>query len=242
MAKDAQHKKETFLEQYVRETRTRAYSLILVLPLVLIYEAGVLLVNEYSFRKAGVLANEIIVLLFERLGLSNVNIIPAILVLGTLFLLQFKSGKKWNIRFSNVLLLHAEYIMYAALFFVSVAWIFPGRLIFRMPEPVYVVLSIGAGVYEEFLFRLVFLSILIYFFEKSLKVENRRTIYVAVVISAVCFAGFHHLLGREHFRWADFFVRSAGGVYFGYIYLARGYGMCAGTHIGFNILRLMFCG
>ena len=118
---------------------------------------------------------------------------------------------------------------------------FPGRLAFRDPRSIEVILSIGAGVYEEFIFRLLFLSILIYFFEKSLKVENRRTIYVAVVISAFCFAGFHHILGREPFRWADFLVRSAAGIYFGFIYLTRGYGVCAGTHIGFNLLRVLFC-
>ena len=102
----AQEKKKSFVEEYLEETRTHAYSLILVLPLVLIYEAGLLLINEHILGKVDVLANEIIVLIFDRLGLQNVNIIPAILVLGTLFLMQIKSNKKWQIRFSNVLVLH----------------------------------------------------------------------------------------------------------------------------------------
>ena len=237
MSKD----KKTFLEKYAQDTRVHVYSLVLILPLVLIYEGGILLINECSFGRATILANELIVLIFERLGLRNVNIIPAILVMATLFAMQWKSGKSWNIRLSNVFMLHIEYILYAVLFFISVSWIFPGRLIFRVPRAAEVILSIGAGVYEEYLFRLLFLSALILFFKKSLNVENKRTLYTAVVISAVCFAGFHHILGRDPFRWSDFCIRSAAGVYFGFIFLTRGYGVCAGTHIGFNILRVMFC-
>ena len=74
-----------------------------------------------------------------------------------------------------------------------------------------------------------------------LKVEKKRNTYAAIIISAVCFAGFHYLLGASGFDWTDFLVRIAAGIYFGFIFFTRGYGIAAGTHIAYNILYILFC-
>jgi len=233
--------RKTYLESYMNATRSPLYSLVLVLPLVLVYEVVLLVIRSYSWRHVGVLADELIVVIGERLGMEHVRVFPAFLVLGTLFFLQFRSGKKWDFRFSYALLMHVEYALYGAVFFLAAAWIFPGTLGFTPPRLEPVILSLGAGIYEEFLFRLVLLSLLIYLFGKVLKVEQRRTVYCAVVLSAVGFAGFHYWLGTTPFLWGEFLVRTAAGVYFGVIYVTRGYGTAAGTHICFNVLLTIYC-
>jgi hypothetical protein len=230
----------SFLDQYRGETATHAYSLVLVLPLILIYEAGILIVSEYSWHDTTVLANEAIVLLFDRLGLSWANLVPALLVMVTLFGLQFATGKPWRIRIGNIALLHLEYALYAFILFIGVVWMFPGALIYRAPEPIDVFLSVGAGIYEEYLFRLVLLSLCLALLVKGLKVEKMRGLCTSVVVTALCFAGFHYILGGASFRWGDFWVRVAAGIYFGVICLTRGYGLAAGTHAGFNLLIVAF--
>ncbi|MFH1708364.1 MAG: CPBP family intramembrane glutamic endopeptidase [Planctomycetota bacterium] len=230
----------SFLDKYRDETATHAYSLVLVLPLILIYEAGILMVSEYSWHDTTVLANEAIVLLFDRLGLAQANLVPAFLVMATLFGLQFATAKPWRIRFGNIPLLHLEYALYAFILFIGVVWMFPGALVYRSPEPIDALLSIGAGIYEEFIFRLVLLSLCMALLEKGLKVEKMRGLGTSVVVTALCFAGFHYILGGDPFRWGDFWVRVAAGIYFGIICLTRGYGLAAGTHAGFNLLIVAF--
>lgn len=242
-------KEQPFLEKYFSQTNTYVYSLILIIPLIFIYESGLLIVRGYSFESGDILAtdilaNELIILLFEKIGMrwEYFNIMPALLVMGTIFVLQFASQKQWKVDITNVFLVHIEYVLYAVIFFFSVAWIFPGSISFQPPSSSrHVLVAIGAGVYEEYLFRLVLLSLLMYAFEKGLKVEKQRRIYVSVVLSAVFFAGFHHILGDASFKWEVFFIRTAAGIFFGFLHLTRGYGIAAGTHAGFNLMKILFC-
>ncbi|MFC1582706.1 type II CAAX prenyl endopeptidase Rce1 family protein [Planctomycetota bacterium] len=238
---DKKEKQQSFWEQYKKETSTPIYSLVLVLPLIFIYEAGVLLIDEHSWRDTSLLVNDTIQLIFHKFGAHRSTLIPACLVMITLFLLQFKSDRKWELRTSNVLLMHVEYLVYAAILFVGVAWIYEGGFSFDPPGSRKVLMAMGAGIYEEYLFRLVLLSLLFAGMEKGLKVDKTRGIYAAVLLSAVCFAGFHYVLDNDSFEWAGFFVRTAAGVFFGFLCLTRGYGTAAGTHVAFNVLRELFC-
>jgi membrane protease YdiL (CAAX protease family) len=101
---------------------------------------------------------------------------------------------------------------------------------------------LGAGVYEELLFRLILLSSLAWF-GRRLGAERRPSTAVAVILSSVTFAVAHYLgpygepLAWSEFSfWFSFLFRFLAGVFFSLLFVYRGFGIAAGTHAGYDLL------
>src|SRR2546423_15636634 len=86
-----------------------------------------------------------------------------------------------------------------------------------------IVLSIGAGIYEELVFRLMALTTLHLVLIDLLKLKKGAAYLLMVCISSMLFAGYHYL-GAEPFVWQTFAFRTAAGLYFGAIFVFRGFG------------------
>jgi membrane protease YdiL (CAAX protease family) len=100
-----------------------------------------------------------------------------------------------------------------------------------------VVISLGAGPYEELIFRFFLVELLIAALHRWVGTEHATAVVVAVLVSATLFAGYHHLPGTaERFTWGSFLFRTAAGVYFSMVFVARGYGIAAGCHTFYDIL------
>ncbi len=98
-----------------------------------------------------------------------------------------------------------------------------------------VMTSIGAGIYEELIFRVVLVGTLLVVCRRVLKLKGNGAIVAGVLIFAALFAGAHTLVGTEAFAWPAFLFRTAAGVYLSYLYAARGFGIAAGVHIVHNV-------
>jgi CAAX prenyl protease-like protein len=59
-----------------------------------------------------------------------------------------------------------------------------------------------------------------------------------VLISSLLFAGYHYL-GSEHFIWQTFVFRTAAGLYFGAIFVFRGFGITAGSHAAYDVMIVL---
>jgi len=101
------------------------------------------------------------------------------------------------------------------------------------------VLNLGAGIYEEFVFR--FLLITGIFWILKTAVKNKFVIYsCAFLVSSILFSFFHYLEPfNEPFQVNSFLFRFVAGSVFSIIFIFRGYGIVAYTHFLYNIL-LMF--
>ncbi len=93
----------------------------------------------------------------------------------------------------------------------------------------------GAGVYEELVFRLAGFALLSLLFRDILKVEKRLSMLFIVVSSAILFSLYHYL-GNESFSWPSFIFRTVAGIYFGALFMFRGFGVTAGTHTAYDII------
>ena len=109
-----------------------------------------------------------------------------------------------------------------------------------MPE---IVTGIGAGIYEELVFRLILIVLLMMFFQDALRLSHKSSIILSVLISAALFSAHHHIvfldgrLGRiTDFNWTKFSFRTMAGIYFSILFAIRGFGITAGTHAFYNIL------
>jgi membrane protease YdiL (CAAX protease family) len=95
--------------------------------------------------------------------------------------------------------------------------------------------GIGAGVYEELVFRLGLISLLMIVFADLLRLHRGTTAVAAVCVSAVLFAAHHHVpFGQEAFHWARFAFRTVAGVYLAVMFWYRGYALAAGCHATYN--------
>lgn len=108
-----------------------------------------------------------------------------------------------------------------------------------------IVTGIGAGIYEELVFRLILICILMLLFQDVLKLNHEKAIILSVLISAALFSAHHHvdlLSGRTNivdpFDWTRFAFRTIAGVYFAILYAIRGFGITAGTHAFYNIIAV----
>jgi membrane protease YdiL (CAAX protease family) len=96
------------------------------------------------------------------------------------------------------------------------------------------VLSFGAGIYEEMVFRLVALTVLHMLFIDVLRMRKSAGYLLMVVISSLAFA-FYHYLGAEAFTWRSLVFRTGAGVYFAALFLTRGFGVTAFSHSCYDI-------
>jgi hypothetical protein len=95
---------------------------------------------------------------------------------------------------------------------------------------------LGAGVYEEAIFRLALIP-LFYYGLRLLLTPKLLAGVLAVSGSAVLFSVAHHAgTPGETFTWYAFFFRWVAGIYFAWVFVARGFGVAVGTHAAYDLL------
>ena len=108
-----------------------------------------------------------------------------------------------------------------------------------------IVTGVGAGIYEELVFRLILICLLMMLFQDVFRLTHGNAIALAVLISAGLFSAYHHIdfiTGRRNdvdpFDWAKFLFRTIAGIYFTFLYAIRGFGITAGTHSFYDIIAV----
>jgi membrane protease YdiL (CAAX protease family) len=104
------------------------------------------------------------------------------------------------------------------------------------------VISAGAGLHEELVFRAGLLVMLIRLFElPTIPLGRIGGTLLALLLSSVAFAAVHHMGGAgEPFTAVAFVYRIFAGAIFGLIYLYRGLGIAAWTHALYDVMVLGF--
>jgi len=95
---------------------------------------------------------------------------------------------------------------------------------------------LGAGVYEEALFRLVLVPFL-FGVLRILQAPGLVASTFAMTTSALLFSLAHHAgTPGEMFTWFAFIFRWLAGVYFAWVFVARGFGIAVGTHCAYDVI------
>ncbi|MCU0622597.1 MAG: CPBP family glutamic-type intramembrane protease [Gemmatimonadaceae bacterium] len=96
--------------------------------------------------------------------------------------------------------------------------------------------SLGAGLYEELLFRVILVTALSWAARAVLGLREGLAVGVAVVASALVFSAFHYVgPGGDAFTVASFTFRAIAGVWFSALFALRGFGIAAWTHALYDI-------
>jgi membrane protease YdiL (CAAX protease family) len=230
--------------------------LYFLLPLLVLYELGTLLLApEGSERLPPILAESLLGIGFQKLGVTGVYL-PAIIVVVVLLCMHLVRRDPWR----------PEPKLYAVMWAETFAWALP-LFVFSMvlvrelaatPEALQAVngvgpegwkddliFSVGAGIYEELLFRLIGIALLHMLLVDVLALPEKYGGAGAILLSAVAFALYHFVRTKpdawvgytlEGVDLGDFAFFTLAGVYLAMIYVIRGFGLVVGTHALYDVM------
>jgi len=103
-----------------------------------------------------------------------------------------------------------------------------------------IALALGAGVYEEFIFRVVLVSGCLFFLRDLLKLNPLISVILSVLFASFVFSIFHYLGDfGEVFEVKSFLVRFGAGIFLSVLYTLRGYGITAYTHTFYDLIVII---
>jgi membrane protease YdiL (CAAX protease family) len=95
---------------------------------------------------------------------------------------------------------------------------------------------LGAGIYEEFLFRLCLLPAAYGLF-RLVKIPSGPAAGLAVLLTSLTFAAAHHVgPGGEPLAAFPFLFRTFAGLFFSALFVLRGFGVTVGCHAAYDLL------
>jgi membrane protease YdiL (CAAX protease family) len=106
-----------------------------------------------------------------------------------------------------------------------------------------VTMSVGAGLYEEFAFRLVLMGGMFVALHRVAGQPRVLSAVVALVVSSVIFSAVHHLGNMgEPFTLDAFVFRFFAGAVFAGLFHLRGFAVAAWTHALYDVWVMVFLG
>ena len=237
--------------RYLTLTRTHSYSLLFALPLLVLYEAGAVYIARVegsAFRNG---ADVLLRTIFLMSGLeSSIAVAGAVAMAATILIILERRRRKIPLKATPFLGMVAESLLYAALLGIIVGgvteWILDGVWmplaaggLTSMSLSEGIVLSLGAGLYEELVFRVAIVGGLFGIFKAS-GLGLRQAGVFSVILASILFSAFHYI-GPYGDTWAlpSFLFRFLAGVTFSVLFLVRGFGITAWTHALYDVLLVL---
>jgi hypothetical protein len=244
------------MRRYLQLTRTHTYSLLFAMPLLLLYEAGAAWLagtGESSLRNG---ADVLLRTLLLAVGVRGTAAFTAVLLVSAGVLIGVEQRRRRvPLRATPFAGMLAESLAYALAFGVVVGgatqWVLRGagfRLaadggaLASLSTPEGLVLSLGAGIYEELVFRVLLAGGLFAVFRSS-GLPRLRAGGFAALLAALLFSAFHYV-GPYGDPWAlpSFLFRFLAGLAFSLLFLIRGFGITAWTHALYDVVLFTFRG
>jgi membrane protease YdiL (CAAX protease family) len=236
------------LRGYWSAPRQARYALPFALPLLLLYEGLTFALTQSAHAGLRNGADVLLKTLFVALGGGRGVAVFSVLLIGAGAWFVWRDRRRHPGPLDGRVfgLMLVESLVYAALLgsvvsaltalllspMLSVAQVGgPARLSLTAQ----LVLSLGAGIYEELLFRVLLVSGLL---ALGLRLGWRRSAAVAaaVLLAALIFSAFHYIgpMG-DAFSLPSFTFRAVAGLLLSGLYVARGFGIAAWTHALYDV-------
>lgn len=224
---------------YFKATKKASYSLLSALPLLLGYEILIRIENSSVVNGVAIWVVE-----FARLLGFWGSIIAGVLILSLCIFTVYRDRKQGiKIKKRYLLGMTIESIFYAIILAPLVTFMFSGyKLIipeYNQPGAItQFALCLGAGFYEEFFFRFLFIGFPFVLLDNMYPEKKMYgTKFLIFMFSSVVFSYIHYTgeLG-DIFTWSSFLFRMGAGIVLSIIFLLRGFGIAAWTHAIYDIL------
>ncbi len=233
-------------EDYWSDTRRPLTSLLFLLPWIVIYETGIL---TLSLQGSGGLRNGAdywLRSLLAHSGSSQILLLP-VLVIAILMSWHLIRRYPWTIRLETQVGMLVESLLLAVtlvalgqlhhLLFVSFqSTENDSRLLVIDGHLTHAISYIGAGVYEEVIFRLLLVPFAFGVF-RIMEFPSRWAVVMSAISTSFMFALAHHIgPAADAFNLFTFSFRAAAGMFFSTIFFIRGFGITVGCHAAYDLL------
>jgi len=221
---------------YFVVSRTLAASYVFVVPLLALHEAG-LLFNRGARNATATIYEE----LFHRLDWVGQVVLNLIFLALLCFAIYRTRDKRRHLPG-----------MYAWMFFESALWAASLYVIASLASSLTrasiaeigtrLTIAIGAGIFEEFLFRFILVGGLVVIFHRGLGAKRGAVVPFAIALSAVLFSLAHYRgigIGSDPWHWGQASLRALLGALLGAIFWWRGLGIVVYTHALYNVAVLL---
>ena len=228
-------------QTYFSASQNLLYSLVLIFPMLFLYELLGFINNfegNYQIRNG---ADALIRELFSIFG-PNSHLFYGF----TLFLIFFSVSyrhrqvlmmREINIRFLVLMVIESFFWCTGLLIAMKVS----NTLFLASPiradilEQFY--LSIGAGIWEELIFRFGLISVFVYFINSVFRYGKAFSLLLSLFLSGAIFSLFHYIgTYGDIFTWKIFILRTIAGIFLGVVFLFRGLGISVYTHIFYDMV------
>ena len=245
-------------DDYVRRSQQPLQALVFLAPLILMYELGSLIyATDYAQGVTlHVKARLMLLGFFEWFGLSGF-LLPGLIVIGALLGWHIVRKDPWQLQPKTYGLMSVESLVMAIPLFMFALVMAPrptsasavqGLLAgvsgpsnvvsgsaTGSPWQAEIIFSVGAGIYEEVLFRLVLIALLHALFVDWLALPDVWGSLLAMALSSLAFALYHFAPGNP-FSWSLLGFYTVAGFYLACIFVLRGIGIAAGCHAVYDML------
>ena len=219
---------------YFQLSRSPQYSLVFAMPLLMAYEGLAFFLNHsdlYGIRNS---ADVFLKLFLASVGIHGFFAFGAAMIVALVLFRVLGGGPRFgSIRPAVLVWMLAESLVYSVVFGALVSAV--TRLLLAQPFPLsrsaQILVSLGAGIYEEFVFRVLLLGALVFLLHRLLHLQQLVAYGVAAGLGAVLFSAFHYIgpFG-DPLEFPSFVFRCVAGLVLTGLYLTRGYGITAYTH------------
>lgn len=241
---------------YVHLATRPLHILLFLVPLIALYEYGAwAYLGSDGGEHQPILAQRMLSDLFSSLGVTVVHL-PAILAIVVLLLWHLFVRDRWRVRPTVVLGMWAEAAVWTAPLLVLGVILAQALGIDQAPtaalsgvgasvpiEPKLgesITIALGAGLYEELLFRLLGMTIVLLVFEDLLRMKRTPAIVLGIVLTSVAFSLYHApSLPDGGFHWPLAIYYTVAGAYFGLVFVTRGFGIAVGVHALYDMVALV---
>jgi membrane protease YdiL (CAAX protease family) len=248
---------------YFALSRKPLHILVFLLPLIIFYEIGsaIWLAGSEGALAQDIRARRLLSQMFESFG-DYAIYLPGILILLVLLIWHVLAKDAWRIRARAI----------GGMWIESLIWMIPllilGQLLYRLllgdaapaswmpallpasPDALAdhslgarATISIGAGLYEELLFRMLAIAVIHLLLVDVGGLKSSTGTIAAVVISSAMFAVYHDVGvlpgGPSSIQWPELVFFFAAGLYFGALYIVRGFGIVIGVHALYDLAVLV---
>lgn len=234
-------------DDYWNQTRRPLLSLVFLLPWLAVYEAGVLWIGGTGAPALRNGADAWMRWVLSWCGFGQLYLLPFLVL--ALFLTWHLLEREPRSRISSETLvgMAAESLLFAFCL-TGLSWLqrivfvpWAGQTVFSTagvtaPDLRLLICFVGAGVYEEVLFRLLALP-MSYAVLRVVGLPRPLSLIVSAVASSALFSAAHHLgpFG-EPLEFVRFSFRLVAGLFFSALFVLRGFGIAVGTHALYDIL------
>ncbi|MEZ6045337.1 MAG: CPBP family intramembrane glutamic endopeptidase [Planctomycetaceae bacterium] len=242
-------KEEVIPLSYWEESRQPWPCLLFLAPLIGLYELGVWFFNDEKSPDA--LRNGADAWMRTWLGAAGLDgaIWAPLAVLLLLLLWHLFSLGNWKVKGETLIGMLAESLLFAfglialgqlqGLLFHQLFGMVP-LSIFATENVSRAVTFIGAGIYEEFLFRLCLLPACYGLF-RLMKMPSNWATVSAILWTSLIFSGAHYIgSAADTFHLFTFIFRAFAGVFFACLFCYRGFGITVGSHAMYDLFVGLF--